>query len=150
MRKENPMGPVELIGVQFTGNNFTGEIIPELRNVLDKNLIRIIDLVFVRKGLSGEITVTEVNDLSDEEVMPYADLLNDLMGLLTPEDIDSVVSALPANSSVALMLFEHTWAEALRSAVLRANGTVVLREHIPNEALEAVAQEMGVPESART
>jgi hypothetical protein len=144
------MGPVELIGVQFVGNNFTGEIIPELRSVLDKHVIRIIDLVFVRKGMSGEITVTEVNDLSDEEVMPYADLLNDLMGLLTPEDIDSVVSALPANSSVALMLFEHTWAEALRSAVLRANGTVVLREHIPNEALEAVAQEMGVPESART
>jgi hypothetical protein len=144
------MGPVELIGVQFVGNNFTGEIIPELRKVLDRNVIRIIDLVFVRKGLSGEITVTEVNDLSDEEVMPYADLLNDLMGLLTPEDIESVVTALPVNSSVALMLFEHLWAEELRGAMVRANGKVVLREHIPHEALEAAAQEMGVPESART
>ena len=144
------MGPVELIGVQFTGHDFTSEVIPELRKVMDTKVIHVIDLVFVRKGQGGEVTVTEVNDLSDEEVMPYADLLDDLMGLLTPEDIQLVVNALPDNSSVALMLFEHAWADALRGAALRAGGSVVLREHIPQETLEAVSHDLEVSESART
>ena len=144
------MGPVELIGVQFTGHDFTNEVIPELRKVMDTKVIHVIDLVFVRKGQGGEVTVTEVHDLSDEEVMPYADLLDDLMGLLTPEDIQLVVNALPDNSSVALMLFEHAWADALRGAMLRTGGSVVLREHIPHETLEAVSHDLEVSESART
>ena len=136
------MGPVELIAIQFPGNDFSGEIVPELRKVLQSNVIRMVDLVFVRKGKGDEITVTEVNDLGDEEIMPYTHLLDDLAGLLTPEDIDAVANALPENSSVAIMLFEHVWAAGIREAILNAGGEVVLREHVPWERVEALSHDL--------
>lgn len=136
------MGPLELLAIQFEGNHFTGEIVPELRTLLDKGVIRMIDLVFVRKESGGDFTVTEVSELPGHEAGPYGNVLDDMQGLLTPEDIETVVEALPDRSSVAVLLFEHAWAERFKDAVMRAGGEVVMRENIPQEALNSLAKEM--------
>lgn len=144
------MGPLELLAIQFEGNRFTGEIIPELRNVLDKGVIRMIDLVFVRKEIDGEFAVTEVSELTDDEAAQYGNVINDMQGLLTPEDIEIVVETLPDRSSVAVLLFEHAWAEGLKDTVARAGGEVVMRESIPQATLDILSEELVGAKSSRT
>jgi hypothetical protein len=48
------IGPVEYMIVAFPGNQFKGEIVPALQELVDAGTIRVIDLAFVIKD--GEAT----------------------------------------------------------------------------------------------
>ena len=65
-------------------------------------------------------------------------VLDDVLGLLSPEDIQQLGQSLEMNSSAALMLFENTWATEFRDAVVRANGRLVLSERIPKAVVDEV------------
>lgn len=143
------MGPLELIVIEFDHNRFTGEIAPELRIALDKGVIRMIDLVFVRSESESKFSVTAVNKLAGYEYSHYSGILNDLQGLLTLEDIDTIVKSLPVNSSAAVILFEHVWAKALKNAVAHADGHIVMREYIPEDDLDSLSEEFAVTQCGR-
>ncbi|MDD2788762.1 DUF6325 family protein, partial [Methanoculleus sp.] len=66
------LGPVEYMVIEFPGNQFKGEIIPALREVVDKGVIRIIDLVFMRKDDQGNISVMELADLQKDAADAFA------------------------------------------------------------------------------
>jgi hypothetical protein len=136
------MGPLEIVAIKFEGNRFTGEIMPELRNLVDRGVIRLIDLVFIRKEQGAEYSVTEVSEITDEEAISHRDVVEDVQGLLTPEDIEAVAETLPEMSSVAVLLFEHAWAAKLKDSVMRASGEVLMRERIPQEALDSLEREL--------
>src|SRR5947209_599175 len=104
------MGPLEYVEIGFEGNRFTGEILPQVWALQQKGIIRLVDLLFVKKDEQGNIQTNEVSDLSDEDASAYGDLLNDLHGLFTAEDVQVIAADLPVNSSAAIALFEHTWA----------------------------------------
>ena len=57
------MGPVDYLVVEFPGNRMTGEGLPELVNLVDRGIIRIIDLLFVTRELDGSVAVAEIADL---------------------------------------------------------------------------------------
>src|SRR6185295_4150652 len=68
------LGPVEILAVAFPGNQFKGEIVPALRELVDDGVIRILDLTFVKKELDGTVTALEVGDLDGDETDSYATL----------------------------------------------------------------------------
>jgi hypothetical protein len=131
-----PLGPVELLVVKFPGNQFTGEIVPALAELVENNTIRIMDLIFARKDADGSLTILEINDLDDDVFNAFGDVVGDeLDGFLTEEDVIHLTQVLEANSSAALMLFENVWATRFRDAVLNANGQLVLNERIPHRVI---------------
>jgi hypothetical protein len=131
-----PLGPVELLVIKFPGNQFTGEIVPALAELVESNTIRIMDLIFARKDADGSLTILEINDLDDEVFNAFGDVVGDeLDGFLTEEDVIHLMQVLEANSSAALMLFENVWATRFRDAVLNANGQLVLNERIPHRVI---------------
>jgi hypothetical protein len=132
------LGPLELLVVKFPGNQFRGEIIPELKKLVEAGTIRVVDILFLRKGREGEVSVLEINDLDDEDFAGFDPIVSDLTGLLSEDDVDDVAAALEENSSAAIMLFEQSWAIGFRDAVLRARGELVYSERIPQQAVEAV------------
>jgi len=136
------LGPLEFMVIGFTGNQFTGEILPALEDIREKGIVRVVDLVFVSKDSDGDITSIEVSDLEGADAARYGSILRDLMGLLTPEDVATASSDLPPNSSAAIILFEHTWAVALRDAIRRSGGALIAQERVAPEALEEVAAEL--------
>lgn len=136
------VGPLELVVIQFEGDSFHGEIARELGKVLDQGIIRLIDLVFVRKDSGSDVSVLEVDDLRDDEMSPYAGIIGNLMGLLTPEDLSKVIAALPERCAALVALFEHSWAAGLKQAIQRANGTLVASERISEEALDELNAEL--------
>lgn len=131
------LGPVEYMVIEFPGNQFKGEIIPALREVVDKGIIHIIDLVFVRKDDQGNVSVMELKDLQKDAAEAFAPLARDTTTLLAEEDIQKISEIMESNSSAALFLFEHVWATKFRDAVVNARGRVIAGERIPKEVVDA-------------
>ena len=131
-----PLGPVELLVVKFPGNRFTGGITPALSELVAAGTVRIIDIVFLSKDGSGEARVFELNDLIDDDYATFDPIVSEVMGILSEDDIRELSGGLADNSSVALMLFENTWATRLRDAVLEAKGELMLSERIPHAVVE--------------
>jgi len=132
-----PYGPIELVAISFPGNQFSGEIIPALQDLIDTETIRVIDLVFAIKDEEGNVSVLEVDDLPEDQASVYAPAVSEVSGLLSAEDVQRLAAALEPNSSAGLMLFENTWATKFVTAVANANGEVILNERIPRAVIEA-------------
>ncbi len=133
------LGPLELLFVEFPGNQFTGEIIPELRALIEQDTIHVIDLVFVAKDADGNAVGIELEDLPDESKDAFTELVEDLAGLIAEEDVEDLAESLEPNSSAAILLFEHTWAIPFRDAIANSGGRLVARLPITEEVLAEIA-----------
>jgi len=133
------LGPVELLFVEFPGNQFTGEIIPALSDLIDQGTIRVLDLVFVAKDADGNAVGIELEDLPGESKDAFTDLVEELAELISEEDVEDLAEALEPNSSAAILLFEHKWAIPFRDALANSGGQLVLRLPITEEALAEIA-----------
>src|SRR5215213_1644114 len=129
------IGPVEYIVVEFPGNQFTGEIVPELASLVDRRLIRIIDLVFIGKTEAGEVVAMEVDE--DEGLAVYTTLDGDVGGFIGEEDIRHAAAGIEPGSSAALLVWEDVWATPLAEAIRRAGGVLVEGSRIPHDLVEA-------------
>ena len=81
------MGPVEYLVIEFPGNKFKGEIVPAIKELTDAGIIRIIDLLFIRKDADGGVISLELNNLPVEEAAAFDDLDGEINDLLNEEDI---------------------------------------------------------------
>ena len=133
-------GPVQYFVFTFPGNQFKGEIVPALADVVAEGVIRIVDIVFVKKEADGTTRALEINDLEDEEFNAFAEVVDDVQSLLSDNDILELAADLQPNSSAALLVFEHVWATELASAIRNAKGEVVTQGFVPHEIVEAVLQ----------
>jgi uncharacterized membrane protein len=158
------MGPVQMLVLGFEGDHFTGEILPELRRLKDADVIRMIDLLFVRKDAQGELDGMHVSDLSPDEAMEFGALAGALVGLgaegeegfeagaelgaaaledghaISDEEVWHVADAIPPGSAAAVALIEHRWAIPFRDAVVRAGGVALVDEWIHAGDLLAAGQ----------
>jgi uncharacterized membrane protein len=137
------LGPVELLFVQFPGNQFTGEIAPALADLVESGTVAIIDLVFVAKDADGNTVGFELEQVGDESRAFFEPLVDDLESLISDEDVEDLSEALEPNSSAAIMLFEHRWAIPFRDAIANSGGELVARLPIPPAALAEVAAARG-------
>ena len=134
------IGPVEYLIVAFPGNQFKGEIIPALADLVEAGTIRIIDLAFVMKDADGAVVTAELGDLDSEIFKAFDALSPETMGLLNEEDLAAAGEELDPNSSAALLVWEDTWATALRDAIVNAGGEVLDLERVPYQVVNAAVE----------
>lgn len=134
------IGPVEYLIVAFPGNQFKGEIIPALADLVEAGTIRIIDLAFVMKDADGAVVTAELGDLDSEVFKAFDALSPETMGLLNEEDLAAAGEELDPNSSAALLVWEDTWATTLRDAIVNAGGEVLDLERVPYEVVNAAVE----------
>ncbi len=139
------LGPIEVLVVSFPGNEFSGEIIPELERLVANGTISIVDGLLVHKDADGEVTFTEFDELGgNADAERLAGVMDQLDSLISDEDIAELAVGLAPNSSEAILVFEHTWAKPLRDAILGAGGVVADDLHVPgavvDELLGALAE----------
>src|SRR5260221_14143829 len=115
------LGPVELLVVEFPGNQFKGEIVPALKELVEKQMIRIVDFVFVRKEADGTVSSMEINQLDDGEYATFDPIVADVTGLLSDDDIRQLGELLDDNSSAGVVLFLKGGAKSLARAVGEAH-----------------------------
>ena len=139
------MGPVQLLVVGFEGGEFKGEILAELDRLRENDIVRLIDLVFVRKDDDGNVEKILRSDLSPEEAEAFGATVGALIGFgaageegaelgaiegaaalgdgqLFDEEVWYVDDAIPSGSAAAVALLEHRWAIPLRDGIRRAGG----------------------------
>ena len=126
------MGPVEYVLIAFPGNRFKGEIVPAVAELVDNDIVRIIDVAFIKKDAGGNITMFEYDVLA----FGFADVDGEAGGVLNDEDLELAAEGLEPDSSAALIVWEHRWAARVAQAIRDAGGRIVAGERIPDEVVE--------------
>jgi Family of unknown function (DUF6325) len=132
------LGPIELVMIGFPGNKFTGEIAPALADLVAEGTIAIVDLIFIMKDEDGNIEGLELAGLEPDVRAQFEAFAQVTTELFSEEDVEDLGQALDPGSSVAALIVEHRWAARLRAAILNADGELLMREPIPDEAVDAV------------
>jgi uncharacterized membrane protein len=130
------MGPVQLLVVGFEDPQFKGNVLAELARLRDNDVVRLIDLIVVRKDDEGKVEHVQHTDLTPEEADAFGAIVGALMGFETDDpqvpaprgdagdadDVWYVDDAIPNGSAAAVVLIEHRWAIGLRDAIRDAGG----------------------------
>jgi Family of unknown function (DUF6325) len=124
------MGPIDYVIVEWPGRQPNGEAAPHLLDLVDRGLIRILDLTFIAKDEDGSVTRLEIADLGDE-VAAFAEFEGASSGLLSDEDTDEAAGALEPGTSAALLVYENTWAAPFASALRSSGAQLVASGRIP-------------------
>jgi hypothetical protein len=130
------MGPIDYLLVEWPGRQPTGEVAPHLLDLVDRGLIRILDLVFLVKGEDGSVARLEIADLGDH-VEAFADFEGASSGLLSDEDAEEAGATLEPGTAAALLVYENRWAAPFATAVRRSGGQLVASGRIPIQAMLA-------------
>jgi hypothetical protein len=133
------LAPVEYMVIAFPGNEFTGEVAPALVELMDKKLVRILDLVFISKDEDGGILSFEFDQR--DELAPFKAAGGESRGLLNDEDIEHAAESLPPDCSAALLVWEDLWAADFADALTNAKAFVVEGARIPHELAELALAE---------
>ena len=140
------LGPVDWIVVEFPGAKFDGSVLPELLDLEERGIIRVLDLVVLKTDEDGTIEAFELSDLDDSEAGGILDDERQLAMLLSEDDVVSVAAAVEPGSAAAVLVWENTWAAPFASAVRKIGGELVASGRIPVQALIA-AIEAGADEA---
>ena len=147
------LGPVDYLVVEFPGSNFNGEILPELVALVQQGIVRVLDLVLIKKQEDGSFDAFEFDDIEDGVLGELRELERELADVLSADDVANVAAALEPGSTAGLLVYENLWAASFASAVRRSGGQLVADGRIPVQALIAalehdldaeISQEQGV------
>jgi uncharacterized membrane protein len=140
------LGPVQMLIVGFEGDNFDGSIMKELDRLREHDIVRLIDLLFVKKNEDGEIEVAQRSDLDAQEAQEFGAIIGALVGLgadgeegaeygalagaaeledghvFDDEAVWYLGDAIPDGTAAAVALLEHRWAIPLRDKIAQAGG----------------------------
>lgn len=130
------MGPIDYLLVEWPDRQPTGEAMPYLVDLVDRGLIRLLDLAFIAKAEDGLVTRMEIADLGDE-AGEFAVFVGAESGLLSDEDTTDAAAALEPGTSAALLIYENRWAAPFATAVRRSGGQLVASGRIPIQAMIA-------------
>jgi uncharacterized membrane protein len=160
-------GPLQMWTVAFDGNRFKGEILPELERLKREGIVRIVDLLAVRKDEAGAPFVLTASDLEWEEATRFGAYLGTLIGfgaggpegadrgaiagaaeladghLFDSDDAQRLIDIVPAGSTIVILLLEHLWPLPLLHAVERADGIELRNDWIKIETLVEAQRPLG-------
>jgi hypothetical protein len=128
-------GPVDFVALEFKGNKFKGEIFPEILNLVNNGIVRVIDMIIVRKDAKGNVTHQEMQETDKKVLAVFNPLKAEINGMIQVEDIEMIGEKLENNCTAAVILFENLWAVNFVKAVENANGQSVMHVRIPHEVV---------------
>jgi len=138
------MGPIDYLVVAFPGNRMTGEGLPLLVDLVDRGIIRILDLLFIRKELDGSLTGLAIADLDHDGTLDLAVFEGASSGMLGDDEIHDAGSVLEPGSSAGILVYENLWAAPFAVALRRGGGQLIASGRIPVQAALAALDDAGV------
>lgn len=135
------MGPVELAVLEFPAADFDGSIAAALAEIVERDLVRVLDLVLLQKTMDGEVAVIELSDLEDDVAAQFDDVEGEVMWLLSDADVRGAAERLESGTTGLVILWENTWARGFRKAVINSGGRLVVHDQLdPSTVAAAVAE----------
>ncbi len=130
------LGPIDYILVEWPDRQPNGEVAPHLLDLVERGLIRILDIALMVKDEDGVAAAVEIEDLGGaaEQLKVFEGAAS---GLLDDEDLGEAATALEPGTSAALLVYENLWAAPFASAVRKSGGQLVASGRIPVQAVLA-------------
>ena len=133
-------GPVDFVALEFKGNQFKGEILPAIMDLVNRDIVRIIDMIVVKKDADSKVTHQEMQENYNAVLAVFDPLKAEISGMIQVEDIEMIGEKLENNCTAAVILFENLWAVNFVKAVENANGRSVMHVRIPHEDVVEVME----------
>ena len=155
-------GPIQILVVGFEHGKFEGQALAELRRLREADIVRLVDLLVVRKDEEGAIEKVELSDIPHDEAVQLGAIAGALFGLgvagkegaeagalagaaraedgslLDDEAVWYLADTIPAGSTAGIALLEHRWAIPLRDAIVEAGGQTLVDTWIHPQDLVAI------------
>ena len=130
------LGPIDYVLIEWPGRQPTGEALPHLVDLVERGIVRILDLAFITKDENGEVAGVEISEFGDQaaELKVFEGASS---GLVSDDDVAEAGEALEPGTSAALLIYENRWAGPFAAAVRRSGGQLVANGRIPVQALLA-------------
>jgi hypothetical protein len=116
-------------------NNFTGEMASELLDLVDRGIIRVIDVLVLTKADDGSVEAMELSDI--EELGELETIEAELAELLAEEDVENLAAAMDPGSTAGVLIWENLWAAPFASAARRSGGQLIATGRIPIQSIIA-------------
>lgn len=131
------MGPVDYLVIEFPKFKMTGEGLAQLVNLVDRGIIRVLDLVFVQKDENGDVEVVAISDFDGDGKLDLAVFEGATSGIVGDDDIREAAEALRPGSAGGILVYENVWAAPLARALRKNGAQLVANGRIPIQALLA-------------
>ncbi len=137
------LGPIDYLVVEWpAGKKPTGEGLPLLADLVDRGLIRVLDLAFVHKDEDGSVVGLDLDALGADGAPELTLFEGASSGLLGDDDYMEAGTAIEPGCSAALLVYENTWAAPFATALRRSGAQLVANGRIPVNAIIAALDEL--------
>lgn len=148
MSDEMAMGPVDYLIVEWPkGSPPTGEAFPQLVDLVDRGLIRILDMSFIEKDDSGNVLGVDIADFDLDGNPDLAVFEGASSGLLDEDDREEAGNALEPGTAAAILVYENVWAAPFATALRKSGAQLVASGRIPINAILATLDELEAAEA---
>ena len=136
MNEIDEMGPIDYVVIEWPGAQPTGEAAPLIADLVDRGIIRILDIAFIAKDSDGSVASLDLGAL-DGDAPDFAEFEGAASGLLGTDDLDEAAKVLEPGTTAAVLVWENRWAAPLAVALRRSGGQRVASGRIPVQAILA-------------
>ena len=143
MEAHEELGPIDIVVIAFpAGAPMTGEAVPILLDLVERGIIRVLDVLFVMENEDGTFSGFEATDLESDRIGEFREFAGASTGLLGDDDVATAAEAIEPGSAAVMIVYENRWAAPFAAAVRRNGGVLVDNQRIPAQdvidALDAV------------
>jgi Family of unknown function (DUF6325) len=125
------VGPIDYLALEFPEARMNGEGLAAILDLVDRGLVRVLDLRAVKREVDGTFTEIEIADFDSDGTLDLAVFEGISSGLLDDDDLSQAASLIEPGKVVALLVWENTWAAPFVSAMRRVGADVIASGRIP-------------------
>ena len=131
------MGPIDYMVLEWAGDQpVTGEVMPLLLELVDRGVIRILDIAFLVKGEDGSVAAIDLAEVAQKDG-GLADFVGASSGLIGQDDLEEAATVLEPGTVAGVLVWENRWAAPVAVALRRSGGQLVASGRILVQALLA-------------
>jgi Family of unknown function (DUF6325) len=131
------MGPVDYIVLEWPGRQPKGDAIPLIIDLVERGIIRILDVALMIKGDDGSTVAVDLAEIEDDNFDVFEGAST---GLLSQADLDEAAEALAPGTSAAILVWENRWAAPVAVALRRSGGQLVASGRLEIQAILAAIE----------
>ena len=132
------MGPIDYIVLEWPGRQPKGDAVPLIIDLVERGIIRVLDIALLVKGDDGSVAAVDLGDLDEDSGFGVFD--GATTGLISQEDLEEAATALNPGTSAAVLVWENVWAAPVAVALRRSGGQLVASGRIEIQAVLAALE----------
>ncbi len=141
------LGPIDYLALEFPEARMDGEGLAAIIDLVDRGLIRILDLRAVKREVDGTFTEIEIADFDSDGTLDLAIFQGVSSGLLDEDDLSQAASLIEPGKVVALLVWENSWAAPFVAAMRRVGADVIASGRIPADDVIAMLDALEAEEA---